>query len=173
MTISSDSIADHIIEHEILGVTASTGAVGVTVSGLQTSDGILWFEDETRSKWLSVSRVTFGAGTAGRAKNRYLSAWDGLEIGVSGYRLPRDATLTAIAAQTRGSFSWTVRIRKNDNSSDIASLAISSASGGHNGSLDIDFTEGDRLQIFAETSNLLGVRDPVVWLELAWRNDSL
>jgi len=172
MPVSPDSIADHIIEHEILGID-DTGSAGVTVSGLWQADGVLWYEDTSRSKWLSADRATFGVASAGRAKNRYLSTWDGLELGVSGYRLPRDATLIAIAAQTRTAETWTVQIRKNDSATDLASLAIAASAGDHDTDIDVDFAAGDYIQIYAETTGVFGVRDPVVWIQIAWRNDSL
>jgi hypothetical protein len=55
----------------------------------------------------------------------------------------------------------------------LYSLPISGASGAHNTIVDVDLDEGDLVQIFAETTNFFGIKDPFVMIEIAWRNDTL
>lgn len=162
-------IVQEIILHEILG--SSGGGTGS--DSLQIDNGILWVYDDNRGKWLSSFRSTFDAGEKGRVKNKYLQVHDGQTTNLSGFRLPRKATLTAIVAQTRNVETWTVHIRKNGVVTNIASLTMSAVDGNHSSSIDVDLDEGDRVQLFAETTAFLGIKDPLVWVEIAWRNDTL
>lgn len=162
-------LVNEIILHEILG--SSSGGVGS--DHLQIDNGILWVYDDNRSKWLSSFRSTFSSGERGRAKNKYLRTLDGQTTNLAGYRLPRKATITALVAQTKDVETWTLRVRKNGGPTDIASLVMTGVSGNHSGSLNIDLDEGDRLQFYAETTAFLGIKDPLVWAEIAWRNDIL
>lgn len=157
-------IRDHILEHEIIGLTT-----GSSIADLKVVDGRLWVYDNTRSKWLSADRLTASAGRKGRAKNSYLRILDGQASNLTGYRLPRKATITAIAAQTRNNETWILRVRKNGNPTDIASLAMSNVAGGHDTTVDVDLDEGDRVQLYADTTSFFGISDPFVWVEIAWR----
>jgi hypothetical protein len=162
-------IVQEIILHEILG--SSSGGTGN--NSLQIDNGILWVYDEGRGKWLSSFRATFDAGEKGRVKNKYLIVHDGQTTNLSGFRLPRKATITAVSAQTRNVETWTLHIRRNGSPTNIASLTMSAVDGNHTSSLNIDVDEGDRVQFFAETTNFLGIKDPLIWVEIAWRNDTL
>jgi hypothetical protein len=162
-------ITKEIILHEILG--SSSGGSGST--SLEIDNGILWIWDTSKSKWLSSFRATFLAAESGRVKNKYLPLIDGQVSNLSGYRLARDATLTAIATQTRENETWTLHIRKNGSLSNLASLVISNTSGNHSTAINVDFIENDRIEFFAETTSFFGIKDPSVWIEVAWRNSSL
>jgi hypothetical protein len=170
--ICCDKLVDEIILHEILGTDDATVS-GVDETRLQIDNGILWVYDDIRGKWLSSFRASLEAGEKGRAKNKYLLVVDGQAINLTGYRLPRDATITALAAQTRDIETWTLHVRKNGTLTDIASLVMSGISGNHTNSLNIDLDESDRVQFYAETTTFLGIKDPLIWIEIAWRNDIL
>ncbi len=157
----------------ITAVNVGGGNVRVTVPDIQVDGDILWVYDVTRDKWLSSFRATFGAGERGRIKNKYIPVFDGQVSNLSGYRVVRTATITAIAAQTRNTETWTLRVRKNGGSTNIASLVMTSVNGNHSSSIDVDLDEGDQIQFFADTTGFLGIKDPLVWVEVAWRNDSL
>ena len=144
-----------------------------TPQPIQVEGDRLWVYDEVRNKWLSAERSTIIAGRKGRAKNSYLRLSDGQSSNLSGYRMPRTGTIVSIMAQTRATETWTVRIRKNGSDTDVASLTLTDVEGYHDSSLDINVEEGDRIQIFAETTGFLGIRDPFIWVEIAWRNDAL
>jgi len=163
-----DDIKQHIIEHEIL-----LDAADPTISELKVDEGRLWVYDEVRDKWLSPDRLFAIAGRDGRAKNLYLRLIDDHPSNLTGYRMLRKATIVAIAAQTRNNETWTLQIRKNGDPTNLYSLPISSVSGAHNTVVDVDVDEGDQVQMFAETTNFLGIKDPFVMIEIAWRNDTL
>jgi len=161
-------IKQHIIEHEILGIDG-----GGSITDIQVDGGRLWVYDSSRSKWLSSDRLTASAGRAGRAKNSYLRLHDGQTSNLTGYRLPRDATITAMMAQTRNVETWTLRVRKNGSATNVASLVLNGVDGRHVITTNVDLDEGDQVQFYADTTEILGIRDPFVWIEIAWRNTNL
>jgi hypothetical protein len=146
-----------------------TGRVDISLENMRVDDGRLWVYDITRSKWLSSDRLNASGGRKGRIKNGYLRILDGQSCNLTGYRLPRNGTITAIAAQTRDNETWTLRVRKNGDPTDIASLALNNVAGGHDTTVDVDVSEGDLIQLFAETTTFFGIKDPFVWVEIAWR----
>src|SRR3990167_5696924 len=125
MAVTGRDVVEEIILHEILG-TSSGGSTGS--DHLQIDNGILWVYDDTRGKWLSSFKSTFIAGEKGRVKNKYLVVVDGQTLNLAGFRLPRNATITALVAQTKDIETWTLHIRKNGALTNIASLIMSSAS---------------------------------------------
>jgi len=168
--VSSNDIKKWMIICEILGGCGSQGGI---VGSLVVDGGVLWVYDEVRDKWLSSYRLTAAAGRKGRAKNSYLHLIDNQASNLTGYRMTRDGTITAIAAQTRTNETWTLQIRKNGNPANIVSLSLSGVSGAHNRSINIDVDEGDQIQFYADTTAFLGIRDPFAWIEIAWRNDTI
>lgn len=168
MSCLCDDIEKHLIEHEIIGVEA-----GETIDWIKLDGGRAWVYDNSRGKWLSTDRLDASAGRKGRAKNSYLRLMDGQASNLTGYRLPRTATITSVSAQTRVNETWTLRIRKNGSSTNLVSLVMSNEDGKHDNSINVDLDEGDQVQFFADTTALLGIRDPFVWVEIAWRNTNL
>ena len=165
---SCADIKKHIIEHAIIHDEDES-----SISDIKVDGGRLWVYDGVRDKWLSSDRQFALAGRDGRAKNLYLRLLDGQPSNLTGYRMLRNATIVALAAQTRNIETWTLQIRKNGDPTSVYSLTISGASGAHNKLVDIDVDEGDLVQMFAETTNFLGIKDPFVMIEIAWRNDTL
>lgn len=144
-------------------VSAPTGASG----RVSIIDGILYTYDSTRAKWLSVERKMLWASKAGSAKNVYLRVGEVSTL-QTGMRMPRDGTITALVVQTRDPETWTLEIRRNGVTTPIASLAISAATGAHDTAVNVDFTAGDIIQVYANTAGTT-IRAPVAGLEIAWR----
>lgn len=170
MAVSCSDIRDWMIICEILG---GCGSQGGSTSNLVVDGGVLWVYDEVRDKWLSSYRLTATAGRKGRAKNSYLHLIDNHPSNLTGYRMTRDGTITAIAAQTRAVETWTLQIRKNGDPTNIASLSLSGVAGAHDHTVNIDVDEGDQIQFYADTTAFLGIRHPFAWIEVAWRNDTI
>lgn len=168
MAVTCSAIKEWMLICEILGGCGSQG--GVT-GDLIVEGGVLWVYDETRGKWLSSSRITAISGRKGRIKNGYLRLIDGQTSNLTGYRMTRSGVLTSLAVQTRTDETWTLRVRNNG--IDIASLAITAADGAHNRTLNVNVEEGDLIEFYADTTAFMGIRDPFVWAEIAWRNDNL
>lgn len=157
----------------IKAINAGSGQVDVSLDSLRLDQGLLWVYDTVRSKWLSTQRASFSAGEKGRIKNKYLMVFDGQVSNITGWRAVRDATITAIAAQTRDAETWTLKVRKNGDPTDIASLVMNGVDGNHSSVTNVDILEGDQVQFYAETTGFFGIKDALVWVEVAWRNTSL
>jgi hypothetical protein len=147
--------------------------LGVKLPPIVLDAGTPWMYDDNRSKWLSAGRVVFMAGRSGRIKNGFLRTVDGQVTNLTGYRMPRDATITTISVQTRTSETWTLHIRKNGTDTNILSVPIIASTGAHDTLIDVDLDEGDRIHFFAETTTLFGIKDPIAWIEVAWKHDLL
>lgn len=166
--ISGKDIQKQIVLASILNLEG--GGATDPNADLQISGGHLYLKDGTRgNKWLSADRLTVHAARDGRAKNTYLPYIDGQSSLTTGMRIPRNGTILGIVAQTRGTETWNVRVRKNGVATNLASLSLSAVAGGETTTLNVDVNAGDRIQIYADTSGMLGIRDPNVWVEIAWR----
>jgi hypothetical protein len=60
----------------------------------------------------------------------------------------RKRTITAITVQSNADQTYTVEIRKNDDTDIETSLAVSNDQGNHDTTINIDFDEGDFLQCY-------------------------
>jgi len=130
------------------------------------TDGILYAYDDSRSKWLSVDRNEISwARNYSLTTNEYLRAHSSPSSN-NGYRMIRDATITAIAAQTNASGSWSLLILKNDGVVSIAFITLSSETGKHATNINVDVDEGDFIQAYCLGSN---INHPLGSIEFAWR----
>lgn len=135
---------------------------------LSVKGGILYVYDSVRSKWLSVQRMFLTFGKKGKTKDQFLAFGAGeLYSNNSGYRLARNATIVAITGQLDASGTCDMRIRRNDSATNIATLNISSAIGNSDTTPNVDLSANDYLQSYLES--VAGAEDPVVVVELAWR----
>jgi hypothetical protein len=115
---------------------------------------------------LSVSRIPVVGTKSGSIRNAY--TFVGLvAMSAAGFRVPRNATVVSISAQTDGSFTWTAQLKKNGSPTVLGSLAITAATGGSTTATNADLTAGDRLEFYVSASS--NIESPVIWVELAWR----
>ncbi|WCC43140.1 hypothetical protein PJJ26_04780 [Tenacibaculum finnmarkense] len=146
--------------------TTPTGISGGQMF-VDSTNGILYIYDGTRAKWLSVDRTMVGWGVNNaNTGNEYLRQFNGAQSNRNGWRMIRNATITAISAQTDINQTWILEIRKNDGTTAIASLTITNQQGNHNNTLNIDVNEGDFIQAYCNGTN---VSHPETLIEIAWR----
>ena len=136
-----------------------------------TVGGIMYIYDATRTLWISVQRMSFMFGRAGKTRDQYLDfGAGGLPTNNSGVRLIRDAVITGISVQLDATGTCTVSIRKNDSATDLLSLAVSGTIGSINAAANLaTLVDGDYLQCYLAATTK--VNDPVVMIELGWRID--
>lgn len=129
--------------------------------------GVPYTLDPTRNKFLSLARPLYTSGAHGfGVTNRYLQMpGDVTTMGAAGVLIPRDATITAIAAKSRTTGGWLFEVRRNGVNMTVASQAVS-AGQGSSPNLNIDLDAGDWLQFYVNGTN---VGFPVATVELAWR----
>lgn len=127
----------------------------------------LYFRDQTRSKWLSVSEARFGFGHD-NADNQ-LARLDGIDTPQtgSGYRMPRDGTIIAFAGlAVAGQTGKVLFIRLNG--STVATMTLSTYAL-TDLTLNVDCAAGDRLDLFVDTPGT-GVQDLTAHVYIRWRD---
>jgi len=163
---------DAQLDIESTGVPLKIEPSTTTPTGTQAGqifmgdDGILYAYDGSRSKWLSVDRNNISWARALNATtNEYLRAHNSASIN-NGYRMIRNATITAVSAQTNAAQSWQLLILKNDGTTSITFLTLTSEEGKHVNNVNIDVNEGDFIQAYC-----LGtlINHPLASIEFAWR----
>lgn len=146
-----DPTADgHLITKRYLETTTSG------IPYIDEDDGDVYFYDPTREKDLGVAILEIGCGrNSANTTNQYLRTYNGTPMNQTGIALPWDATLIGGAAMGAvNTQTWTVRLRKNDSATNIASLTVTNSYEAHVTNADIDFDEGDRIQIYMEGTNI-------------------
>jgi hypothetical protein len=128
MSLTSQSIKDHIIEHEILGVTAGGGGGGPGV------------DDRYFSLGASRDRLV--------TTNIYLRTHDNIPTNVSPIILPFNSTLIAISASCSSASTWVAEVHLAGSLVTGAILNIAAAVKAYRNDLTIDFNAGDGVQIY-------------------------
>lgn len=119
-------------------------------------DGDVYFYDSTRSKNLGTALLQIDAGrNSTNTTTQYLRTTGSVAMNRGGRPLPYDATLVgmtmsgAVNTQT-----WTIQVRKNGTTTTLTTLTIINAYENHTWAEDIDFSEGDRVQIRMTGTNI-------------------
>ena len=97
----------------------------------QKADGILAFYDISRSKWQSITRqtVTFGIKQKNLSAERWLSCIGDIRTNQSGYKIPRDGTITSLTLQSEDLATASFKIRRNGVLIDLHSLDLVNQAG--------------------------------------------
>lgn len=135
---------------------------------LTVRNGILYIYDGIRSKWLSTSRMFIVFGRKGKTKNQYLNIYSGdVPSNLSGIIIPKNATIISLAGVFENSDTGTFEIKKNDSSSIISSLSLTSQIKNYDNSINVDLDAGDVIQGYFSSNNKC--ESPNILLEIAWR----
>ena len=147
---------------------AALPTTGLAAGQVAVKGGILFVYDGTRSKWLSVERLYLVFGRKGQTAAQYLDfGAGGLPSNNSGLRIPRDACVVAMSGQLDTAGTVNFRLRSNDNTSSVATLALGTVAGAHDTTLNVNISAGDFLQLYSD--NASNVEDPMVVVEIAYR----
>lgn len=126
---------------------------------VKTPEYELFVYDPNRGKWISPRTISTSASRFSfNASNIYLRSSDGCPSNISPFVLPFDCTLVGMSASAELAATWTIEARVNNVLVPGASLTVSSATQGLDFLLNIDFSEGDAVQIYL--SSLSGIRRP-------------
>lgn len=137
----------------------------------QDSNGILLFYDNSRSKYLSTSRqiLSFGINHRNIAASQWMMATSRVRTNIIGYKIPRNATITALTTQTQNSVAnCSFDIRKNNSITNIVSVTLIGQTSNVTDNLNVDININDWLQVFLQV-NSDNVDNPLLNLEIAWR----
>lgn len=135
---------------------------------LTTKDGTLFVYDGARSKWISTSRLPFLFGRKGKTTDQYLNICGGsIPSNLTGIPIPKNAVIVAIMGEFESSGTGTFEIRKNDETTPILSLTLTSQTKNKNITANIDINADDTLQGYFSSDEKCD--SPTVFLEIAWR----
>jgi hypothetical protein len=144
-------------DHQLL-VKIQPGAPTSTFSGQlwhSTTDNELYTFDGYRSKFLSPNLFNVTAArNAGNSSDLYLRTNDGLPTNQGPFILPHDATLVAMTASCNTVGTRQAQVHLSLTLVPGAILQVISSTSALSTTLDIDFSEGDAIQIFMSGSNI-------------------
>jgi len=140
-------------------------------SNLKQENGVLYYWDVTRGKWVSVFRETFPFSHDHR--NIYVDMWlrvqGGIPSNITGHSITRDSVITTVSARAENPFSAVFRFRKNGDPTNIVSLTVNNAVSGYQNSLNINLNAGDFIQCYMEVTSG-NVDYPIAEIEIAARD---
>ena len=131
--------------------------VDLVVSDKAFIDGDdVYFYDDTRDKTLGVAVIQIGGGrNNANTTNQYLRTYDGQPFNMSGVTLPFNATLVGISMSGQvNTQSWTAQVRRNGVATVLDSLSITNAYQNYSWSRNVDFSAGDRIQLYMSGTNI-------------------
>jgi len=147
--------------------TVALGSAAQVPTAMINNTLAVYDKTNSRNKFLAVARdkMVFTGRDSALNTNEY--ARNGLfTSNNSGTPLESNATLLAISVQTTANATWTAEVRKNGSATVLASLAVAAASSARVLTLNVDFAQGDQVQVFI---NGTGVNRPVIKLTFAER----
>jgi hypothetical protein len=133
------------------------------------TDGIQYVYDSSRSKWLSVQRMTVHFGTLGDQALGYFQLLNTIDNTKSGWVIPRNAVITAYGVQSELDKTWQLQMRKNNVAISLDALNIVVAKSGYKLNANVDLIANDMLQAYVYKTTGDKPRNGLVWVEIAWR----
>ena len=143
---------------------ASLPSTGLADGQFAIKDGIKCIYDASKATWLSTYRKEKTFSKDGYTQNINLNV-SGVSHNNAGARISRTSKITGISCQLTESGTCTVRLRKNNSVSDIATLDLTAVTGNHDNAVNVGLSAGDHLQVYIES--VAGVQNPIVTVELA------
>lgn len=142
-----------------------TPSSGLANGQLCNVAGILYIYDSSRSKWVSVNKMT-PIFTAQKGDANYLTSGYHSDVN-SGYVALKNGTISGITAcGGSGNLTKSFSIRKNGSTIDLFSFTLSSGKY-YNDAIDIAFSAGDILQVYCSAGDA-AINAPMVQLVIAW-----
>lgn len=109
----------------------------------------LFVYDGTRKKWISVRTFSVvGAKNSTHCSNVYVDTFDNIPMDFNTAVLPFDATLVALTASCESESSWSAEVHKNNALVQGSVVNIISNDRVYSDTLNVDFNEGDKIQLF-------------------------
>lgn len=137
---------------------------------LRLINGIIYFYDDTKNKWLSVAKEPFIFGIDNRnvVGDRWLATSVEVPSNIISVRMPRNGSITTVTAQTQNNSDCNFYIRRNGNVTNLYNLSLSTESGKTIEGLDVEINKDDYLQVLLSV-NSGNVDFPHFFIEINWR----
>lgn len=134
----------------------------------RTVDGVSYFYDAAREKWLSVGMFCVSYGINHRSINcsRWMAISNGIYSNNIGFRTCKLSTIVTITPQSKNQSMCTFNVAGINNI--LITVALSNESYGIFNT-NIDFDENEVLKCFLEINNGYKVDFPFISLECAYR----
>lgn len=140
-----------IITYSAIDGPASQVQNDSSVPGITVKDAL----DNLAGGVTGASDMFMSAGRGGSTiTNVYLRGPGNAPMNLAGYVIPFAFKIVGISLATAGLHSWTLEIRKNNNTTPIASLIAVNVERDYDGTLDIDCDAGDELQFYCNGTNI-------------------
>lgn len=162
------------------GTTGNTGAQGLpgiissSTAPLNPVDGQHWYNtstkltyawDSSRSKWLSISRITLLFGANGNlTSNNYIRPIAIVTNSAAGFNIIRNATIVSISSRKTDTNTSTISFRNN--TTNLTSFSSGASRDYSNLNYNFDIAAGTILQMYSSGAT---ISNPVIAVELAWR----
>jgi predicted TIM-barrel enzyme len=103
-----------------------------------------------------VAQGTFilSAGQNSTVSNSYLATVGEISTNISGYVLPNDSTIIAVAATTLGAETWDAEIRINGAVTPTYTLSITAASQTLDAAANVDLNAGDEVAFYCNGGSI-------------------
>lgn len=123
---------------------------------IDSTSGDIYYFDPTRSKNLGISTIqTDVSRNEKKVTNLYLRGEGNTPTNLNGFVLPYNATLIGISMSSdANNQTWSAQVRKNDTVTLHAFLTSVNKYSHYNDSLNVDFSAGDRIQIYCSGQNI-------------------
>jgi len=144
---------------------SSTPSTNLNSGQVAVIDNELFIYDGGRSKWLSPSKI-LNFALNNNSNGKLLSLPGRMRDWNSGARMVKDGTITSATIKTSNTVTKDFSILVNQ--STIGTLTTDANGDYLNKTLNIDFSEGDIIQIYVESGGSPAF-DPSVILEICWR----
>jgi len=131
-------------------------------------DGMIYFYDAWRGKWLSIETISINASRNGcQHDNAYLRILNGLAFrDTNGWLMPFNGTVVSLHITKRDGNDSTIQVRSNGITIASLSFGASGSIGQYSTDINADFNAGDILTFYNSGSN---IHDPIVWARIKWR----
>lgn len=139
-------------------------------SNLKQEDGVLYYWDVSRGKWVGVFRETlsFTHNRGNIPVDLWLRIRDKMPSNIIGYSVVRDSVITTVSARGENPLNATFRYRRNGVSTNLVNLTLTNEQAKSQNSLNINLDAGDYIQCFMEVDS--GTVDyPIADVEIAAR----
>lgn len=157
------------LDNKAAAPTTNLGAADQIPVSMITNVPAYYDKTNSRNTFLSYYRhhMYFSGRDSATNKDEYLRA--GLfTSNQAGPRLMHNMKLMGISVQCETAQTFNIRIRKNGSVTNLATLAVSAATGAHANTYNLDLNAGDQIQVYLDSAGA-NVSRPMVTLEMAER----
>jgi hypothetical protein len=157
------------LDNKAAAPTTNLGAADQIPISMINNSPAYYDKTNSRNTFLSYYRqhAYFQGRDSANNKDEYMRI-GAFTSNQSGYRLLHNMKLVGVSVQAENSATYNIRIRKNGSVTNLASLAVTAATGAHLNTYNLDLDAGDAIQVYLDSAGV-NVSRPSITLEMAER----